>query len=105
LCIGLGIALFGVATLVYFNGSTNNEIELRSVGEKEAVTVCGGGELGTTCRFVIPLCGGPDTQSPCSATSGYTTSDNVGDKKPTAPYNCGAASCGEYSPSMITVAE
>jgi hypothetical protein len=104
LCFGLGIALFCVAAVLYYCANNGNSFDLRTVGEAEALTVNGGGETGTTCQFLTPQCG-KSQPLPCMATSGYTTSSTIGDQKPSEPYHCGAASCGDYSPSKVTVAE
>ncbi|MDR2707051.1 MAG: hypothetical protein LBC02_14865 [Planctomycetaceae bacterium] len=50
--LGSGIALFCVATVLYFNTNSSNNFDLRSVGEAEALTVNGGGVSGLDIQFL-----------------------------------------------------
>jgi hypothetical protein len=47
LCFSLGIALFCVAAVLYFNTNSGNNFDLRTVSETEARSVNGGGETNT----------------------------------------------------------
>jgi hypothetical protein len=77
LCLGLGIALLCVATVLYFN--SNNNFDLRPVGEAEALSVNGGGVPGLDIQFL--RCSlHSDAIAGCSATT-WTfgkSSDNPG---------------------------
>ncbi|MDR1480235.1 MAG: hypothetical protein LBJ00_14965 [Planctomycetaceae bacterium] len=79
LCLSSGIALFCVAAVLYYNTDQSNNIDLRPVGEAEALTVSGGGVPGLDIQF-LKCSLHSDAVTGCSATISTfgKSSDNPG---------------------------
>jgi hypothetical protein len=97
LCFGLGIALFCVATVLYYCANNGDNFDLRPVGEAEALTVNGGGETGYDYQWLNCVNGNPGV-SGCSATiNAYNRSSDEAGGSYTGEEdkNCGGT-CGGY---------
>jgi hypothetical protein len=72
-CFGLGIALFCVAAVLYFNTNSSNNFDLRPVGKTEALTVNGGGSNGFSNVYGV-TCGIAGSSGGCNGTNGIAGS-------------------------------
>jgi hypothetical protein len=91
LCFGLGIALFCVAAVLYFNTNSRNNLDLRPVGKVEALTVNGGGVPGAS--FEIIACTG---SYGCNASG--LNGNGPGNQIRTGSKSCG----GTCNPALAT---
>jgi hypothetical protein len=97
LCIGLGIALFGVATVLYFGANVSSSYGIRTVNEAEAMTVCGGGNNGN--NYSDRHCG--ESTDGCTAYGSMSDgpSPSPGGKWANSVVTCGG-SCGNVVTSF-----
>jgi hypothetical protein len=90
--MGVGLALFSVAGALYFAGNSNDPSGMRSVKDKEAELIIGGGQQGRAFIWQTVVCGSQGPY-PCVASGGYIGA-NPGYGKVIGTAFCGAEACG-----------
>jgi hypothetical protein len=106
LCLGLGVVLLGVATLLYFSGNVSDVSSIRIVDQAEAKMVLGGGQNGyQTATVDGVICNGG--LSGCTGKGVKFQGNQVtGGFVWTGTVFCGGANCSTYwVPASVTTAQ
>jgi hypothetical protein len=104
LCLlGIGVALFSVAGVLYVVGHSNDQSGMRTVGEDEAELVIGGGQMGASVTVSI-TCG--LEVNGCNATPGIAfTGSSMGGAQTADSAHCGGGSCAAMNVTTATISK